>query len=77
MALKQIPPTKDGSEQLSFKAFELAEVVARLIRIEAEKKETNEEFNAEIKACKRSILKLSAEIEGQRGADYQSREKDS
>ena len=50
MPLKQIP--QGNPEQLSFKAFELAEVVARLIRIEAEKKMTNEKFNMQIKECK-------------------------
>lgn len=66
MTLKEIPP--GGPEQLSFKAFELAELVARLIRTEQEKKDANEDFNMQIKACKKSIIKLSAEIEGSRGS---------
>ena len=75
MSLKQIP--LGGTEQLSFKAFELAEVVARLLALEAEKKMANEKFNMQIKECKISIVELSAEIEEQRGTDNQSREKDS
>ena len=61
MALKEIPAT---GEQLSFKAFELASVVAELLAVEAAKKEANEEFADQIKALKKSLARLSAEIEG-------------
>ena len=54
-------------EQLSFeKAFELADIVAQLIRVETEKKELNEDFNARIKLYKKQIIKLSGEIERER-----------
>lgn len=65
MALKEVP-LNDGPEQLSFKAFELAEMVAELIHTEAEKKDVNEDFNHRIKALKKSVVRLSAEIEGQK-----------
>ena len=75
MPLKQIP--QGNPEQLSFKAFELAEVVARLLALEAEKKMANEKFNMQIKECKMVIVELSAEIKEQRGTDNQSRKTDS
>lgn len=61
MALKEIPLHQP--EQLSFKAFELAAMVASLLATEAEKKDVIEDFNDRIKAIKKSIAKLSAEIE--------------
>lgn len=65
MALKEIN-LSNAPEQLTFKAFELASLVAELLSTEAEKKDANEEFNARIKALKKSIAKASAEIQGQR-----------
>ena len=65
MALKEIPLGKEG-EQLTFKAFELASTVAELLRVEYAKKEAMEEFADQIKALKRSLARLSAEIEGQK-----------
>lgn len=62
MALKEVP-LNDGPEQLSFKAFELADLVAEMLRTEAEKKLANEDFNDRLKALKKSISKLSIEIE--------------
>jgi len=64
MTLKEIP--LDGPEQLSFKAFELADCVRELLAAEARKADANDDFNAQIKALKKSIARLSAEIEGQR-----------
>ena len=61
MALKEVSLIGEP-EQLSFKAFELADIVAELLSVEAEKKYANEDFNARIKACKRSIAQLSGEI---------------
>ncbi len=61
MTLKEIPLNQP--EQLSFKAFELAACVAQLLATEAKKKEANEDFNIQIKAYKKSIARLSAEIE--------------
>jgi len=53
--------------QLSFsKAWDLADLVASLIAVETEKKEVNEDFNARIKALKKSITKTSAEIQADR-----------
>lgn len=64
MALKEVP--LGGPEQLSFKAFELADAVAELLHTEAVKKDANEEWNIQIKALKKSIMRLSDEIEGQK-----------
>lgn len=55
-------PTKDG-EQLTFKAFQLAEVVRELDSVEIEKKEANENWNIQIKALKKHIVKLAYECE--------------
>lgn len=57
---------KVEGEQLEFKAFRLADCVRDLLAIEYEKKEATEEWNIRIKALKKEIAKLSAEIEGQR-----------
>ena len=64
MALKEIP-LNEGN-QLTFKAFELAELVANLLRTKAAKAEANEEFNLQIKALEKHIYKLSAEIESEK-----------
>ena len=53
---------KDG-EQLMFKSIELGEVVRELAAQELEKKEANEEFNAQIKALRERMFKLAAEME--------------
>jgi hypothetical protein len=63
MALKEIPLSGAGSEQLSFTAFELADAVAHLLRVRAQKKEANDDFNTEIKAIEKHIVKLSNEIQ--------------
>jgi hypothetical protein len=63
MALKEVSMAKDNPEQLSFKAFELADCVRELLAIEYQKKEANEHWNIEIKALKKSIARLSGEIE--------------
>ena len=60
MALREV--SLEGPEQLSFKAFELAEAVAELIQVEAQKKDANEDFNIRIKALKKNIVRLSGEI---------------
>jgi hypothetical protein len=66
VALREIPLDNEP-EQLTFKAFELASTVAELIAIEARKKDANEDFNIQIKALKKSIVRLSGEIrEGKR-----------
>ena len=64
MALKEI--SRIEPEQLSFKAFELASMVASLLHTEAEKKEVTDDFNDRIKAIKKSIARLSAEIESEK-----------
>lgn len=66
MTLKEIP--KSEPEQLTFKAFELAETVAELLDLEFRKKEANEEFNIQIKALKKHIGKLSFEIQADKKA---------
>jgi hypothetical protein len=67
MALKQnFPDNPVRGEQLTFKAFELAEAVAALLAVEADKKETNDEFNVQIKAYKKRIVRLSDEIKQSR-----------
>ncbi len=53
-------------EQLEFKAFRLAETVSALLKVEAEKKEADYEWNVRIKALKKSMMQLSDEIESQR-----------
>lgn len=65
MALKELRVETEG--QLEFNAFRLADCVRDLLAVETEKKEANEEWNQRIKALKKSIAKLSGEIEGQRG----------
>ena len=60
MGLKELPP-KDA-EQLTFKAFELAEVVRELDSVETQKKEANEEWTAQIKALKKRMIKLANEV---------------
>ena len=54
--------TKDP-EQLTFKAFELAEVVREIDGIETQKKEANEEWTAQIKALERRVVKLAYEVQ--------------
>lgn len=63
MALKEL---RVEGEQLEFKAFRLADCVRDLLAIEYQKKEANEAWNIQIKALKKEIARLSAEIEGQR-----------
>jgi hypothetical protein len=54
-------------EQLSFeKAFELADAVARLLQLEKQKKELNEDINAKIKFTKRDIANLSNDLQAER-----------
>lgn len=53
-------------EQLTFDAVLLAEQVSRLLRIEDEKKEANENWNGAIKLLKKEIVKLSNKIDMQR-----------
>ena len=60
MGLKEMP-AKDG-EQLTFKGFELAEVVRALDDVEIQKKEANEEWNVEIKALKKKMIRLAREM---------------
>jgi len=61
MTLKELPVDR---EQLTFKAFELAEVVRELDSVEIQKKEANEEWTAEIKALKKRMIKLANECKG-------------
>ena len=65
MALKEMSLDKQP-EQLTFKTFELASLVAELLSTEAQKKEANEDFNTRIKALKKSIARTSSEIESAR-----------
>ena len=59
MTLKELP--KENSEQLTFKAFELAEVVRDIDSVETVKKEANEGWNMELKALKKRMVKLAYE----------------
>ena len=61
MALKEIPATKEG-EQLLFQSIELGEVVRELQRQEFEKKEIDEDYTGRIKALKKRMYKLAAEM---------------
>ena len=61
MTLKELPT--ENREQLTFKAFELAEVVRELDNVETQKKEANEEWNVEIKALKKRMVKLAYEVQ--------------
>ena len=61
MALKEMS-AKDP-EQLTFKAFELAEVVRELNNVEIIKKEANEQWSVQIKALKKLMFKLAQECE--------------
>ena len=63
MGLKELP--KENQEQLTFKAFELAEVVRELDNVETQKKEANEEWTAQIKALKKRMIRLANECKGQ------------
>ncbi len=56
-------------EQLNFKAFELADAVRDLLRVEAEKKQAMEDFGDSIKMLKKNVARLSAEIEAERQAE--------
>lgn len=62
MTLKELP--KENQEQLTFKAFELAEVVRELDSVEVQKKEANEEWNTQIKALKKRMVKLAYACKG-------------
>ena len=62
MSLKELP-VKDR-EQLTFKAFELAEIVRELDSVEVQKKEANEEWNTQIKALKKRMVRLANECKG-------------
>ena len=59
MTLRELP--KENQEQLTFKAFELAEVVLELDSVEIQKKEANEEWTAQIKALKKHMIRLANE----------------
>ena len=48
-------------EQLTFKAFELAEVVREIDSVETEKKEANENWAAQLKLLKKRMVKLAYE----------------
>ena len=61
MTLKELPT--ENNEQLTFKAFELAETVRELDNVETRKKEANEEWNVEIKALKKRMVKLAYEVQ--------------
>lgn len=63
MALREIPlDQKENGEQLMFKSMELAELVRALDGVEMQKKEANEDFNIQIKAYKKRIVKLAYEM---------------
>ncbi len=66
MALKELnelPRDVPHTEQLTFTAFELADWVAQLLNTKADKKESNEAFNTEIKKIEKEITKLSKQIQ--------------
>jgi hypothetical protein len=67
MTLKEVPLHGEGG-QLSFKAFELADCVSDLLKIEYEKREANEAWNIQIKALKKTITRLSDEFETEKMA---------
>ena len=63
MALSEIPlADKESGEQLMFVSMELAELVRALDSVEVQKKDANYEWNAQIKAYKKRILKLAYEM---------------
>lgn len=67
MAIREISmEVKPDGEQLTFLAFELADAVRELLQVELNKKFANQDFNDDIKALKKRIMKLSAEIPGDR-----------
>ena len=62
MTIRALP--KENQEQLTFKAFELAEVVRELDSVEIQKKEANEEWTAQIEALKKRMIRLANECKG-------------
>ena len=62
MALKEMPSGTKDPEQLTFKAFELAEAIRDMIGVETAKKEANEEWNIQLKALKKRMVKLAYEV---------------
>lgn len=67
MGLKELPmEVTTENMQLTFLAFELADAVRELLKVELKKKFANQDFNDDIKALKKRIMKLSAEIPAER-----------
>ena len=62
MAIKEMTGGTKDPEQLTFKAFELAEVVREIDSVETQKKEANEEWNIQLKALKKRMVKLAYEV---------------
>ena len=62
MALKEMTGGTKDPEQLTFKAFELAEVVREIDSVEVQKKEANEDWNMQLKALKKRMVKLAYEV---------------
>ena len=60
MTLREIP-AKDN-EQLTFKGFELAEVIREIDSVEQDKKEANENWTTELKALKKKAIRLANEM---------------
>lgn len=53
---------KTTMEQLEFPGIKLGELVRELIALQEQKKETNDEFNTEIKALQKKIKKIAYEM---------------
>jgi hypothetical protein len=49
-------------EQLEFPGIKLGELVRELIAVQEQKKEANEEFNADIKSLQKQIKKIAYEM---------------
>lgn len=62
MTLREVPLDQANGEQLVFKSIELAECIRQLDSIEVQKKEANDEWNVQIKAYRKKILKLAYEM---------------
>jgi hypothetical protein len=56
---------KSDSEQPMFAAIELGEVVREIASVEIQKKEANEEWNAQLKILKMRMFKLAADMKAQ------------
>lgn len=67
MALKELLQKNNQQDQPMFPGFELAEVVRELARVEAAKRERNEEWNIEIKSLKKRMFRLADEMKGKKG----------